>query len=185
MPQARMRSWRSWCRPVNLAGVRLWRATDGASAAEFAVIVPVLGLLLAGIMDLAQLANQGMLLKAGLRTGAGYALTCSADYPSIVSCTTRIRDAIVGSNTFPGTVTVSFLNAEGAPNSAGYPQFCTCGDGSAITCITDPEDEDTLCDPGPKHFYITIEVVESDLAPLLQWVGFPSEIRRILTVRVS
>jgi Flp pilus assembly protein TadG len=174
-----------WRRPANAARV-LWRANRGAAAAEFAIVVPALGLLLTGVLDLAQLANQGLMLDAGVRAGAGYAISCPANYPDLgLSCTSRITDIVTGSNTFAGTVTVSFPNAEYASTAEGYPQFCKCDDDSSITCNNDTENDGALCGAGPKHFYMTIQAVESGLTPLLQWAGFPSSISRTLTVRVS
>jgi hypothetical protein len=165
---------------------RLWRATDGGAAAESAIVVPALLLLLSATVDLAQIANQGLLLDAGIRAGAGYAMTCPGNQPDLgISCTTTITGIVTGSNTFSGTVSVSFPDAEGTSASAGYPQFCTCGDGSAITCITDLSNEETVCDSGPKQVYITIQADETGLSPLLQWAGFPTSIMRKLTVRVS
>jgi Flp pilus assembly protein TadG len=174
---------RFWSRLVSRPMASLWRSDQAASAAEFAVIVPVLGLLLAGVMDLAQLANQGMLLKAGLRTAAGYAMVCPADDPDPIFnivCSNTMVSAVTGSNEFQGTVDVTFPNAATGSGTAGYPQHCTCSDGSAIECGAA-----AVCDPGPKRHYITIRAVQTGLAPLLEWIGFPDQIERSLTVRVS
>lgn len=175
--------WR--CLANRMAG--LWRARGGASTAEFAIVVPALGLLLAGVLDLAQIANQGLMLEAAVRNGAAYAVNCPANYPELtLSCTTRITNIVTGSNTFAGTVTVSFPGAEGASADPGYPQFCKCDDDSSITCNNDVSDEGALCSSGPKHYYITIQALETGLTPLLRWTGvWTGQITRKLTVRVS
>jgi hypothetical protein len=176
-----------WRRLAIMVAARLWRANSGAAAAEFAIVIPALGLLLTGVLDLAQLANQGLLLDTAVRSGAGYAMTCPGNYPDLgLSCTTRISNIVTGSNTFSGTVAVSFPNAEGTSTDQGYPQFCKCDDNASIVCNNDTSDGGALCSSGPKHFYLTIQAVESGLTPLLYWTGvWSGTLTRKLTVRVS
>lgn len=165
--------------PIWQFAARLRRATDGGAAAESALVVPALLLLLSATVDLAQIANQGLMLDAGIRAGAGYAMTCPGNQPDLgISCTSTITSIITGSNTFSGTVAVSFPDADGAAGDPGYPQFCKCGDGGACP-------SGGCASGGPKQYYITIQADETGLSPLLQWAGFPTSIMRKLTMRVS
>lgn len=184
---------RRWSEILKPLASRLWRSDDGASAAEFAIIVPGLLMMLVGVMDLAQFANRGMMLEAGVRSGAAYALNCHADHPGLgFYCTDNpgdpdaasIKTVVTGANNFAGTVTVTFPDAEGASGSDGYPQFCVCGDGSAITCNNDTENGGALCAGSKKGVYVTIRAVQSGLTPILSWAGFPTSVSRTLTVRV-
>jgi Flp pilus assembly protein TadG len=126
----------------------------GAAAAEFAVIVPVMGLLLSGTMDLARMANQGLVVDAALRAGAGYALADPTNE-------TAITNYIKAYASFPGTVTVSFCGPGSgcsAPTDAfAPPQFCTCDNGAGILC----DNSKATCTTGKKHFYEKIQVTET------------------------
>src|SRR2546429_3938674 len=89
----------------------------GAAAAEFAIIVPVMGVLLTGTIDLAQLEYQGLTLDAALRAGAGYAMRDPTNK-------TAITNYIKAYAAFPATsVTVTFLNST---DTFAPPQYCTC-----------------------------------------------------------
>jgi Flp pilus assembly protein TadG len=170
----------------------LWRARDGAAAAEFAAIVPVLALLLAGIWDVAQLADQGLSLTAAVRAGANFAQKCSYDDSSLnINCTgmtgspsnTTICGVITGETTDPcnsTAVTVSFLNAGESAGTTGYPQWCTCEDGSSCSFSTN-------CSSGIKQAYITIKATETVSSSLFNWVWHFGSTTIIceLTVRVS
>ncbi len=127
----------------------------GAAAAEFAIIVPVMGALLSGTMDLAQMANQSLTLDAAVRAGAGYAMADPTNK-------TAITNYIKGYATFLGTVTVSFCGPGSgcsAPSDTfAPPQYCTCDNGTSIAC----DNSKATCAPGtPKHFYITIQATET------------------------
>jgi Flp pilus assembly protein TadG len=155
----------------------------GASAAEFAIVVPVMGVLLTGTVDLAQLANQGLYLDAAVRAGASFALACNPQ--AYTGCATKITSAITGYATnLGGTVAVSFPSAEGA-TTAWYPQHCTWDNATTVvTC--DNNAVGGACDPAqaqcPKHFYVKIEAVQTPPAPLLPFPIPP--LKRTLTVRV-
>jgi Flp pilus assembly pilin Flp len=175
---------------------RLVRREDGAAAAEFAIIVPVLGFLLVGTVDLANLANTGSVLDAAVRAGADYAL---ANPTNTAGVTSRVQNYVM--NWAGSTPTVTFPNAEtGSPTPSWHPQFCTCdGDsfvnGGTITCDNDTGENGAgvLCVSGPKHVYVTIRAAETGVAWLLPLTGIalPSStncasgsVCRSLTVRV-
>jgi Flp pilus assembly protein TadG len=157
--------------------------TRGASAAEFAIVVPVMGVLLTGTVDLAQLANQGLYLDAAVRAGGSFALACNPQ--AYTGCATKITSAITGYATnLGGTVAVTFPSAEGA-TTAWYPQHCTWDNATTVvTC----DNSIAPCDPAqaqcPKHFYVKIEAVQTLPSPLIPLSILPATLTRTLTVRV-
>ena len=170
-------------------GLRALRScVAGAAAVEFAIIVPVIGVLLAGTIDLAQFANSGLVLDGALRAGAAYALKdptnqtgikCIIGDPS-VTCPAGLSRY----TTFPtgATVAVSFLNQGVA--AATDPQYCTWDDGKTVVSC---DNSVALCVGAqcPKHYYIKIQAVESGLSPTMQLTGMPTSVTRTLTVRVQ
>lgn len=153
----------------------LGRDRNGAVAAEFGIIAPMIGIIAVGAIDLGQLANEGLVLDAALRAGGGYALKDPTN-------TTAITSYIQNYATFSGIVTVTFTPPTGYADSSGFaaPEYCTCDNGAAIAC--DPSI--ATCTSGPTHYYVAIKLTEAGLSPILPWVGFPTSISRSLTVRV-
>jgi Flp pilus assembly pilin Flp len=161
----------------------LARRAEGAAATEFAIIVPVLGVLLTGTIDLAQLGNQGLTLDAAVRAGANYATLHATNTTAIQCIIGQSVSCPPGTSpyeTFPGSVNVTF------PNQGVYapldPQFCTLDNGAAVSCDPSVACNSAQC---PKHFYVTIHAVWTLPAPLMPFGIMPSSISRTLTVRVQ
>jgi len=162
----------------------------GAAAAEFAIILPVMGILVSGTMDLAHMANQGLVLDAAVRAGAAYAVSDSTN-PTAIKCI--IGDPSVtcpaGVNRYATfatgvTVTVTFLNQDA--NVLVQPQFCTMDNSTTATsCDNIANPCSALPNQCPKHSYIRIQAVETGLNPILKFTGFPTTVTRTLTVRVA
>lgn len=170
----------------------LARAVEGAAAVEFAIVVPAIGLVLAGAFDLAQLGNFGQTLDGALRTGASYAMTDSiadANYEAGITAAIQNYAACTGGQTakngcFPaGQPAVSFLN-QGVATTYD-PYYCTCdGDLSSSGTISCDNNVAT-CATGPKHVYVKIQAVWSGITPVMPLLtGMPTSITRTLTVRV-
>ena len=177
----------------------------GAAAAEFAIITPVIGFLLSGTMDLAQLANQGLRLDAALRAGAAYAIadpTNKLAVRCVIGQSVTCPEGFTRYATFPAgtTVTVNFCgpgsgcpDAPEGPTGAYAPQFCVWDDDAwtngvptaTVSCDNDVAAGGIACSGTqcPKHYYVKIQAVESGLSPIMQWVGMPTSITRTLTVR--
>ncbi len=152
---------------------------QGTAAAEFAVIVPVMGVLLSGTMDLAQLGNRAATIDGALRAGAAYAVNCANN--EVYDCTTGITNAITSYSTFAAdSVAVTFPNAAAAASDPSYPQYCTFDDGSAATCTA-------VCSGSqcPMHVYVRIQVVWTLPNPLIPFSIIPTTLTRTLTVRVA
>jgi Flp pilus assembly protein TadG len=191
--------WSSIRRRFALVGRALARRPEGAAAVEFAVIVPVIGVMLAGTIDLAQLSNAGLNLDGALRVGASYAVNSPTNTAAITSAIQGYAACGAGQTSangcFPaGQPVVTFLN-QGAYAPA-QPQYCTCdGDSSSsgtITCNNDTTSGGALCATGPKHYYVRIQAVWSGRTWLLPVTGVAlptacgsaNSICRTLTVRV-
>lgn len=169
-----MKLWRH----LYLWNRRLWRASAGAAAAEFAVIVPVIATLLAGTVDLAQLANEAATLDAALRMAADYATTDPTN-------TTAISNVVTNYATFAGTVTVSFPAPDNTDASSfAPPEFCTCDDGTGIVCSSDTTNGGAVCTSGPKHYYVKVQATETVPAAIIPLPGLPTTLTRSLTIRV-
>jgi hypothetical protein len=61
--------------PLRGLFARLWRGREGASALEFAFVVPPLMLILIGIMELAMIGFATSVLEGGLREAARFGIT--------------------------------------------------------------------------------------------------------------
>ena len=128
----------------------------GAAAAEFAIIAPVMGALLAGTIDLAQMANQSLTLDAAVRAGVGYAMADPTNEPAITNYIQGYAPILNSTNT-----AVSFCGpGSGCPapsDTFAPPQYCTCDSGASIAC-----DPSKACPVGtPKHFYIKIQATKT------------------------
>lgn len=94
---------------------RLGRSNRGTAAVEFALISPVMVLLLAGIVDYGLGVHYLNQLQDAVRAGAEYALRNPADTDGITS-------TITGSTTLTGIVVTT-------PTSS-----CKCIDGTSVSC---------------------------------------------------
>jgi Flp pilus assembly protein TadG len=169
---------KAWHSLRNLARAVI-RCAEGAVAVEFAIIVPVIGVLLTGTIDLAQLANQNATLDAAVRAGAAYAMSCSNN--ELYDCTTGITSAITAYGKFTsGSLAVTFPNAAEASTDPAYPQFCTWDDGSTATC-------GATCSGSqcPMHVYVKIQAVWTLPSQLMPLAIMPATLTRSMTVRVS
>lgn len=104
---------------------------DGVAAVEFALIAPVLFIMLLGILDYAMAIFNKMELEAAVRAGAQYALvkdSSSADITTVVTNSTNL--------------TVANINVTTA-------EFCECSDGSPVAC-------DGICAVSYVRSYTTV-----------------------------
>jgi Flp pilus assembly protein TadG len=160
----------------------LLSCTKGASAAEFAVVIPVIATVLTGTVDLAMLGNQSLVLDAAIRGGIAYALTCDGDS---FDCTSLIRSAIQGYATNLGSgVAVDFGSTV---TSSTDPRFCTWDNATttAFSCsgVAACDSTQNQC---PMHTYVKINAVWTLPSPLMSFIGvLPTTMTRTLTVRVQ
>ena len=101
---------------------------------EFALALPVLFLLLAGLLDLGRFALQKSALLQGAREGAQYGMVNSSD-------TTGVNSTAVNATGLTGVT---------ATNSV----FCECVNGTSVSCST-------TCASGNLKTYITVTTTKS------------------------
>jgi len=107
------------------------RSQTAAVAVEFALLVPVMGIMLLGLLDYAIMAFHKMELESATRSGAQYAMLDSSD-TSLISTTVENSTNLDVDNL---AVTIT--------------EFCECIDGSTVSCA------DT-CTTGSVRSYMQI-----------------------------
>lgn len=89
---------------------------SGATAVEFALVLPMLVVLVAGLVDLGQRAYSNMVLANAARAGAAYAMIDPTDTAGI------------------HLVVLQAANMTDASLAVTSNQFCECPDGSSVSC---------------------------------------------------
>jgi hypothetical protein len=147
-----------------------WRCTrgsfgcDGSVAAEFALLAPMILVIMTGIVDLGFLTTKMAALAGATRIGAEIARLRPAD-------TTGIRNAMQTSMNFSPPLTF--------PTS--FPESCECDDRTPIACT---ESCAAAGRPGPNRLFIRISANQAT-APLLPWPAFPATLTSATEIRVQ
>jgi len=115
--------------------IKLAVRRDGNVLIEYALIAPILLLILAALFDFGMAVYDSMSLKEAARSGAQYA----RKYPSNVAGITQVVANATGIDPQNLTVTTNLS--------------CQCQDGSAAVC-------GTTCAAGPTETYVTVAVQE-------------------------
>lgn len=130
--------------------MRRWRdrRDDGASAVEFALVLPLLLLVVFGIISFGMYFAGALALSNGSREGARYAVVQNRTCQDIVSA---VKDSVVGGLglQFPVTVTVSRSTGTGSVSCAGSVTATgavtiTSGSGSTVMCSGSKTGQDEL-----------------------------------------
>lgn len=119
---------------------RVWgllRSRRGATAVEFALMVPVLSALFIGLASYGLATTRKMELESAARAGAQYALLDATN-------TSNIQQAVVDST-----------NAGITTSDVSVVQSCKCADGTAITC------GNTCTDGSSNQTYMTVTATEN------------------------
>ena len=147
------------------ARIRLYIiGTRGSVAAEFALTIPTVILLVSAVMDFGMLATKSAGLTAATRVGAEYARA----YPEDAA---GIRKAMQGAMSFAPALTFP----------ASFPRSCECNDQMPIACS---ESCATAGRPGPNRVFIRITGNQS-LTPFVPWPGIPAMIAATTEVRLQ
>jgi Flp pilus assembly protein TadG len=147
---------------------RLARDRRGASVVEFALIAPVLLLLLAGLIDGSQYIVQSMQVRAAAQAGAEYAQGHGFDADAITA-------AVQGATALPTTGANAL--AVSAPVEASQ---CLDRTGK-LAAATGP----TCPAGGPAGTFVAVNV-SKPFTPILDWPGLAfSRIQAQSTVRVQ
>lgn len=114
-----------WLRPMPAIACRLRRSLAsrrGAAAAEFAISVPVLLLLIMGAMDFGRAIDQSIRLETAARAGAQYGLIFPDDSTGIAA---RVTEALPGWSGFTATSSLVCSCGGGGACAAGCAQTLT------------------------------------------------------------
>ena len=98
---------------------RIANRRSGAAAIEFALLTPVVLLLILAGIDFGSVLYEKMRLGSAARAGVQYALQSNFSWQDLDGVRQSVRDA---TGLDPGSVTINTT------------QFCECGDGTAIEC---------------------------------------------------
>jgi Flp pilus assembly protein TadG len=124
----------------------------GAAIVEFALIVPLLILLMVGLFDLGFAAYQSMQVHAAAEAGAQYAVRHTWDPTAIATAVTRATGS-------------AGITATPAPS-----QVCGCPDGGIFT----PEPSCNTCPSGsPAGVYASVSA-QLSYSPVLPYPGLPN-----------
>lgn len=112
------------------------RGEQGNAVVEFALLVPILTLLLVGVVDVGRVIDANARLNNGVTAGLRYAMADAYAQGAIETA------AIMGSGFDNGEVT------------ARYSMFCQCPDGSALVCSSQ-------CGQGYKRIYVQVDMTHT------------------------
>ena len=135
------------------------RARDGVAAIEFALLTPVIVVMLTGLISFGFVVYQKMEMTNAAHSGVQLALVDSSNISAI-------QDAVVASTNLG--ITTADVNVT---------EFCECADGSAVTC-------GSACGDGSnnRHF-LTIDI--SMNATLLFWPDGSIPLSQTSTIRIQ
>lgn len=133
---------------------RFMRATSGVSAIEFALIVPILALMLVAMLEIGRGIQNRMMIDSVLRAGAHVAMQPGrerSEIEEVMSLAARARSGADEEEDIDAFV------ARFAPPPQAIPRYaCPEGfDGTANPLASNPPDE---CDDGPGTHYTFYEI---------------------------
>ena len=142
---------------------RLAKAEDGAAAVEFAFVLPMFMLLMAGLLDGARLINASLQVRAAAQAGATYA-QLNGWNPTGISAAITAATPVKASPTLPATPFLGCIKGLQivAPNGGGN---CTSGQ--------------------PVGNFVTVGA-STPFKPLMPWpqVVWPTKVSANATVRI-
>ena len=135
----------------------------GNAAVEFALLAPILGLLVAGLSDYGEAVDISTELNMAARAGAQYATHYPSDTAGITSVVKNSTKNPYGSGNFTITDTTT------TPTVAS-PTYCTCGDSNPALANQVDCASGTCVSPAVKKFYVAITVTQN-YTPVLPYSG--------------
>lgn len=127
-----------------------WRDDGGAAAVEFALILPILVLMLAGIADLGRMVYIRSVLESAARAGVQASF---ADPSATATIEAAVQTAIAAS----GITNVVTPSAS---------QACECSNGTGVDCTTG------TCTPGSVRHYVTVTATTT-YTPMINITNLP------------
>lgn len=126
------------------------KADDGGAAVEFALILPILILMLAGIADLGRMVYVRSVLESAARAGAHASFADPSD-------STAIETAV------STAITASGITNTVIPSSS---QACECSNGTAVNCSSG------TCATGSVRHYVTVTATTT-YTPMVNITNLP------------
>lgn len=127
-----------------------WGNEAGGAAVEFALILPILILMLAGIADLGKMVYVRSVLESAARAGAQASF---ADPSATATIEAAVQTAI----------TASGIDNVVTPSAA---QACECSNGTAVDCTTG------TCATGAVRHYVTVTATTT-YTPMINITNLP------------
>lgn len=106
----------------------IWRDRDGVAALEFALMAPILLVMIMGIYDVGRAMSDTMRLETAARAGVEYALRAPSDSAGIQNAALTTLQAVSGAVVDPAVMTCSCPGtSEGAcgASCSGMKRFIT------------------------------------------------------------
>lgn len=136
---------------------RYLQCYSGAVAVEYALLLPVLAVLLVGVIDVGKYIHHRMMVQELSRAAAQYVV--QGGNPEKVEA-----------DVFTGSVVAQRAAAEGRVVRYTSTKECECNSGATVSCSSGK------CPAGDYIRSFVVSTVESDFAPLLPYPGFPEKI---------
>lgn len=130
---------------------RFFRSENGSSLIEFAIVLPLLLVLLIGLIDLGRAAYYGILASGAARAGAQY----GAQNPFTVSDAAGIQSAVAA-------------DAPGIPWTASTTELCSINGGALVTCPIGGNAQNVV-------YYVKVHVTGT-FSTLVQYPGIPQNV---------
>jgi Flp pilus assembly protein TadG len=109
----------------------LWAAQDGVSTLEFAVVVPVLCILVLGVLDFGMVLWEQMEVSNAARAGAEYAVTANSYSSSTASTAVTSATGLSSITATPAPQGPSYGCPDATRGILSASSTATCPDGSA------------------------------------------------------
>jgi Flp pilus assembly protein TadG len=149
---------------------RLWADIQGSSAVEFAMVVPLLALLVLGLVDYGTGVWEAMMVGNAARAGAYYAAVNGwTDPPTNIQTAVTSSTGLTSTSECPPStsnkiaacpIPTQVCYCDATPSGLGTPTSCgaTCGDGSTAA----------------TYVKVSAQASYSPLIPINQILGFTS-----------
>jgi Flp pilus assembly protein TadG len=135
-----------------------WNNDRGAAAVEFALIAPLLLLMVLGVTEMGKIVYYRSVLESAARSGtqAGFStsMTTSAEITTAQATMETAADLAITNSGIGGTVTSTATVA------------CECSDGTTVTCVTG------TCASGSMRYIATVTMTRT-YTPLFNMTNLP------------
>ena len=160
--------------------VTLRSADNGTSLAEFAIVAPLLFLVLMGVIEFGRWATFSVTVANAARAGATYGaqhIWTANDVPGIESAV--CGDAHNANCPTPAPSANNALTVAAPFGTSSSPQFYYCTDASGIGATPDPNaaPDPTCASPAPdaqSNMWVKV-TVSGTFTPLFNFPGLPSQ----------